>query len=790
MIFGSPDEWRAGWRRAGTSKPSHPEDVMYRRFLPYLTIAAILACNAENSTQPPAPLPSSASPVISDGAHGGNPDFFFLNPTVPNPKNPPGFGDPFNGSLLPLVTICELNLPNINNDGAVLPETACKTTTQGTDPYYQEFQLTAANVDLVAEKYQVDWMVPVAAAVYYRIRVIVGTNELGYADVKTGPTPQALKGTDQDDLIPRIDGSDLPIKFRIEEFALCEGDGPCSSESVDLDDGGTVQTTFTGDVAPTGIEIQPNSGNTTHVVTIEECPSLNPRVTDLPSASKCARITLDPPLTQNFDVPAIMFFCSLAVEPPGAEQKRTVHRFDENGNGGTLTALRHVDPDACGPQITSSSASLKGMLADLVHGRLKSAGKQLIAVISPRPLYATMMLDEGGGGETEGASDFEILDPAKLTILAGNNQTGVPGALPTDLTVFVSTLNDEPVAGARITFTPANGSADPLVVVTGSNGLASTSWTIQEGANTLTASGRGIAGDDFNGPRGGVAVVDPFQPIQAPFDTDLTNETGPEGVEVKTGSVQFSATGVNPIRISGFDENRSRAPLITSEGDPGGLSSTLVAALNNSTNFGASGIVSCPVSFQPFVETIATSSLVSGGNRLVDVFFAGLTATTLTTAEATELAAFVNAGGILYVAGNSADNEGPSYNPLFTALGTATTYNASPTGSFFVEQSSDPPNTTPFTNGPFGPVGPLAHSIFRGIQPGSMTGLATGFGSAEYLVVEGSFTTGRVSAHGDPLYFNLFTDVDADNQNYFLNLVAAGCSVPPPILTRLRVPGR
>src|SRR5688500_2729222 len=314
---------------------------MYRRVLPYLTIAAVLACNAENSTQPPPPLSPSASPVISDGAHGaGNPDFFFLNPTVPSPKNHPDYGDPFNGSLTAVVTICELD--EVPPDGNVDASSPCKTGGYTLPP-------TVASVDLVGEKYSVDWMVPVAAPVYYRIRVIVGTDTLGYADVKSGPTPQALKGTDANQFITRVDGSDLPIKFRIEEFALCEtpgtgpcssetvnmttggtvsttlagsqrrppprelkgtganqfitrvdgsalpikfrieefalcetpGTGPCSSETVNLTTGGTVSTTFEGDDHPTGVEIQPASGAGSTTISIEECTDLNTRCTDL-----------------------------------------------------------------------------------------------------------------------------------------------------------------------------------------------------------------------------------------------------------------------------------------------------------------------------------------------------------------------------------------------------------------------------------------------------------------------------------------------------------------------------
>jgi hypothetical protein len=209
---------------------------------------------------------------------------------------------------------------------------------------------------------------------------------------------------------------------------------------------------------------------------------------------------------------------------------------------------------------------------------------------------------------------------------------------------------------------------------------------------------------------------------------------------------------------------------------PGGTLGTtsLVSDLQNAANFGTGGVVACRVEFRPFVTTVEAGSLVDETGRLVvDVFFGSLTATTLSTAEANELAAFVRAGGTLYSSGNSSDNEGPSYNPLFAALGVADRYADGTTGENSV-QSSDPPDTTPFTNGPFGTIGGLLHSIFRPITTSSMTALATGFNSTSTLLAEGAFGAGRLSATGDPLHIDLFA-VDADNRAYFLNLFAHAC---------------
>lgn len=235
------------------------------------------------------------------------------------------------------------------------------------------------------------------------------------------------------------------------------------------------------------------------------------------------------------------------------------------------------------------------------------------------------------------------------------------------------------------------------------------------------------------------------------------------------------------IKVSGFANPRSRAPLINAAGNvPGGDFGTtnIVNDLQDPNKFGEDGIVPCAVQLLPHVQSVLPGSLVDGsGNLLIDVFFAGLTGTTLTAPEATEVAAFLNAGGVLYISGNSGGNEGPGYNPLFTALGVGDNYPGGTVSTGNFVQSSDPPDTTPITNGVFGTVGPLVHTPWGSINPVAMTGLATGFNSGQFILAEGAFGAGYLSATGDPLYFNFFTDVDPDNQRYFLNLFALGCGL-------------
>jgi hypothetical protein len=242
-----------------------------------------------------------------------------------------------------------------------------------------------------------------------------------------------------------------------------------------------------------------------------------------------------------------------------------------------------------------------------------------------------------------------------------------------------------------------------------------------------------------------------------------------------------------PIKVWGFTSPRNRAPLLDPAGNaPTDIwgSSNIVRALKDPTNFGPGGIVPSPVQFVlPFVTTITPNSLVDAeGRRTVDVFFAGLLSspTTLSDEEAMELARFLMAGGVLYISGNTGE-EGPGYNKLFEVLGATDRFSLDTvwTGNF-VETST--PISTPITNGVFGVVGPLLHTPFRAILPGThTTGVAMGYASTSYILAEGRIGLGYISITGDPLYFNFFTGPDPDNLRYFLNLVAlARARAPTP----------
>jgi hypothetical protein len=473
------------------------------------------ACGTGDVTDSTRPLPLNPLFDIQDGANsGGNPDFFFLPPMVDNPSGNANFlNNGFNSGLAPKVTITK-------NGGAVIV-------------------LPATSATLNVDHYSLNWQVPVSSAsTTYRVTISVGSTNLGFADILASSNNAELKNADNT-VVPLKDGRTLPIKFVIENCALIAGE--CSSKIVNLTQGGTVT------IPKGGVEIpaQPSGGSTR--VTVSTCPDIP---SDLLRFGSCVRVLANPGLTAPLNVPAEVWVCDSGINSSSSDQLKrvTMHRYDAPNT----MALEHAH-DQCAPSISDAGYSLKGVVAELLSGRFRSAGKQLRGVLGPRPLHATAVLDVGAGGETDGFSDFQLLLPAKMAKCGGDGLTVLAGSVISPK-VCVTDLAGEPVVGATVHFSTTDGSVYPQSVVTtlsAGEAVATAAWTISTtpGPNLLVASGNGIAVAGNDGPRG---VFDPFQPF--PYAGPPTPESGtPLGaVDVTTGTETFNVTGVPEVSIFGF----------------------------------------------------------------------------------------------------------------------------------------------------------------------------------------------------------------------------------------------
>jgi hypothetical protein len=593
---------------------------MRRRVLLYLTLIAMSACNGDKLVGP-SNAPTNPSNDISDGNNcvtpgvsclKGNPDFFFLPPMVKNPSTSSDWEEgTFNADLEPTIEVCE-SLAALEKD---IASAGCRSRST----------LTAI-AEPAAEMYKVNWAVPTSQTVFYRLTVSVGTRQLGFADVKTASNASQLKNVDTDELIPLVDGRTLPIKFRIERYALCEvpGVGPCATKTVNLlGKATTIATPFSSDPlkphAKNGLffpeaaagaaasAISPLSATTTSdrpTVTVERCTQdFHERgITDLPAFGPCIRVRIEPALRAPLSKPALVFSCDVTGETvegisPHQKERITLHRLV----GDQLEALPHDHPD-CRDQTASQSTgqNVRRIFAQLRRGLVKSAAREMLAMLAPKPLYAARFIDLGGGGfsrlgdEGEGAGrsrsavdgarlstsatatgrafhEFQFLLPARFDY--GFTETDIP-AFPQDqltVRVRVTDLGNEPVKGARIRFSAEDqGTVTSTPAVTDEDGVATVPWTVSAiSPNRLTAKGFGIAGVDANGPRRNGAedrTDDPFQPCDGDWET-LTSPSAcavdEKATGVGTGSMKVTAITVGKIGGTVINE-QTGAPVAAS----------------------------------------------------------------------------------------------------------------------------------------------------------------------------------------------------------------------------------
>jgi Tol biopolymer transport system component len=176
---------------------------MQHRIVPAVSVTILfLGCQdpLEPSGDPTSPAPElPAVFAISNGGHDGNPHFYFLPPLVQAP-HPTGTFDP---TLSPTVKVCRL--PACATDVA--------SFMSGRGP---------GKVTVHGEAYRVEWHTKRAGllvAGQYRVRVLVGPQQLGFFDFQVVPNrgrPAAVPAG----FLRLRQGHPLLIRFRIEERAL------------------------------------------------------------------------------------------------------------------------------------------------------------------------------------------------------------------------------------------------------------------------------------------------------------------------------------------------------------------------------------------------------------------------------------------------------------------------------------------------------------------------------------------------------------------------------------------
>ena len=174
---------------------------MKLRFTGLVTLAGTLLAVGCMDVSTPTDL--SPDLAILDAEHGDEGShFYFLPPMVPAP-NATGVFDATQPAVVEICawtgSECAFALTEFSVGAGTI------TVSVGDETYLALWHAGDFNLDLTK---------------MYRISVLVGSRELGYADVQPVNNGSALKQLDTEEVIGLVDDRTLPIKFRIEEGAL------------------------------------------------------------------------------------------------------------------------------------------------------------------------------------------------------------------------------------------------------------------------------------------------------------------------------------------------------------------------------------------------------------------------------------------------------------------------------------------------------------------------------------------------------------------------------------------
>ena len=493
-------------------------------------------------------------------------------------------------SLKPAVEICEL-VDAVGGGRQCIPGAALK-----------RFDPSAVTASTVDQQYQVNWRTDdshLDVNKYYRIRVLVGSALLGFADVDPVSSGSQLKNLLTNEYIPLLDGRTLPIKFRIENRALCApGALACGAKTINLDQGGQIELLGAGEDFKLDIPAHTTATFNHQPVTsvtfdLEVCP--NDINLALRTLGRCLRVAtyFDATGSGELEFPNSLLkvsLCVLTAENPHPDRQEgffTLHQRD----GSLIRALPHLPP-SCGTVGVSGWEWLKNLAAGF---------------LTPRPAYAATryaVLHVGAGGGTgvlgavctppaspnvpglmlsttcppssptapsgpqrsamatitppQTVSDFQFALPAKMDYVDPDDASrSAPAGATLSTRVFVTDWDGTAVQGAHVTFIKPGELPTEIGSATSDvNGIAEFSWTINAGPNTVVATGLGIAAQN-NYPEG---TVMPFMP-------DIFGEGVQSAVALGTGKVTFTATGgaPAPIFLETFTDDAVDAPPGTPE---------------------------------------------------------------------------------------------------------------------------------------------------------------------------------------------------------------------------------
>src|SRR5579884_148811 len=405
-----------------------------RRHRPHLLAAVALLTSVGCGDRMTTPLDRAAAlrnltpnvrMDISDGAHGGNPNVFFLPPLVKRPQKADGFKDEAFQPGLPVT----MDVRDMSVAGTpIITQFARSDIDVGKNAYRAKWKVRKSNLNKKDT---------------YRIEVLVGSKLVAFADVKVIDDKCDLKNLNDGTIIPVDSDETIPIRVRIQYGWNCVNQNSCVTQVVPnpVPPGQTIvvvsndslnSLAFTGNWAGTVPSV---------VVTIENVtaqlskanggPGCSLGVTTMVSIEHCVRITADPSVILTAPVQV-----GTCIQNPG-DLRQLLLKYDVKETPHFLTD--EAPPHACPPGYAMNTPSSSNPLVRLAAAVLGPVGHGLGWAIGLKTAYA---FDVGVGGTIGAGDGFSLLAPAfpaEMSIVQGNGQSGAPSSvLPTAATVRVS----------------------------------------------------------------------------------------------------------------------------------------------------------------------------------------------------------------------------------------------------------------------------------------------------------------------------------------------------------------
>ena len=371
------------------------------RHVCFWALLATFTVACQDAVLPTDPFVGDPSFVVLDGANNeGNPRFFFLPPLALAQE----FIGVLDTDLEVQVEFCDLGdieEPDDDDQDEVTfadltVDTPCIGALRPLGP-----------ATFTGDHYQLDWRAPEEGT--FRLFARVGATALGLVDVQIDD--DEVRGSagvfwidDEDD--EDDDNGTIPVRFRIEEGALCATPIPdeelgmreCTAQSVEASEGASVTTIVEStdgseDVVTVGVVVPPQDPDEVpdFTIVIEQCLDGSEPTDldiDIPTFGGCVDINafdvsgeLIPPLSE----PAVVFIC-----------------IDSPGLGGALTS-------ADGIASTAWTLSETAGTYELVASGFG---------ISDGPLPFTPTPDEGAPGAEDDIGDAVTLEEGMLSFTA------------------------------------------------------------------------------------------------------------------------------------------------------------------------------------------------------------------------------------------------------------------------------------------------------------------------------------------------------------------------------------